>query len=135
MKNGFNLYLNKKEKELLAQKALAFNLSQSAFLREIINNFDYLKDVIFFIDTYLNIKYVSSEYFINKLRNFIHRPMGKYQGDVSTKRKIIGKIYSNLDYQDNITDNMLNEVTEYQLSSNYILSGETDLDIHFQKIN
>lgn len=44
MKNGFNLYLNKKEKELLAQKALAFNLSQSAFLREIINNFDYLKD-------------------------------------------------------------------------------------------
>lgn len=99
-----------------------------------VENFDYLKDVIFFIDTYLNIKYVSSEYFLNKLRNFIHLPMGKYQSDVNTKRKIIGKIYSNLDYQNNITDDMLNDVIEYQLPDNYVLSGEVDLDSHFKKI-
>jgi len=96
--------------------------------------FEYFKDVVFFIDKTLNIKYISSEYFINKLKNFIHIPMGKYQADVTTKRKIIGKIYSNLDYEANITDNMLNAIAEYKPISDYKLSNDINLNNHFLRI-
>ena len=97
-------------------------------------NFKYLNDVINFIDKTLNIKYISSEYFLNILKRFIHIPMGKYQTDVTTKRKIISKIYSNLDYETNITDNMIEAISEYQVSPSYKLSDDNSLNSHFLKV-
>ncbi|WP_297195248.1 plasmid mobilization relaxosome protein MobC [uncultured Campylobacter sp.] len=44
MRNGISIFLNEKEKKLLKAKSTELGLTQSSYIRELINNIDYIKE-------------------------------------------------------------------------------------------
>lgn len=60
-------------------------------------DFEYLENVIDFIDTYLDIKYLPIEQFIEQLYSMARDPLGEYREREIVKNEIISKIWQNID--------------------------------------
>lgn len=64
------------------------------------DNFNYLRDVVNFIEKYLNAKYFSSNEFFSILSKILKEPFGDYRETKQAKVDIIQKIWKNTDLEE-----------------------------------
>ena len=87
-------------------------------------NFEYLYDVVEFIERYIDIQYLASRNFLTRLYHLSRDPMRGYRESEEQKNAIISKIWQGLDI-DNILD--LSQYSTATLPDSYELPERQDL--------
>lgn len=95
-------------------------------------DFDYLEKVTSIVEKYFNIKYISTNYFIQIVKQINKEPFGYYAVDETRKRKVMQSLLYGLDYQNNI--NNLDGIAKHKPLLNFSQSKNDTLNEHFMYV-